>query len=77
MHNMKHETIPTIVIRARIIMLDEAINNVRRLSSAPSRFPSASSKIDVCIEGANNGSNYNHNRIKLKNNTLLAVLDEL
>ena len=51
LHNMKHETTPIIVIRDRMIMLEDAINKVRRLSSAPPKFPSSSSKIEGFIEG--------------------------
>ena len=51
LHNMKHETTPIIVMRDKIMMLEEAINRVRRLSASPSKLPSASSKIEVCIEG--------------------------
>ena len=51
LHNIKQETTPIIVIKDKIMMLDEAINNVSRWSAAPSKFPSSSSHIDVCTDG--------------------------
>ena len=55
---MKHETTPIIVIKDRMMMLDDAINNVSRKSSSPSKFPCSSSHIEVCTEGDCNGSSW-------------------
>ena len=60
---MKQETTPIIVIRDRMMILDDAMNNVSLVSSSPSKFPCSSSQIDVCTEGDCNGSSWKWKRL--------------